>query len=68
MLRKTVYFRTQEDLDKFNAIGNKAEWLHDKLNADFNPVMVIDSSTIVMPTRPNIAPIEPTTTPPEEAA
>lgn len=27
MIRKTVYFRTQDELDKFNAIGNKAEWL-----------------------------------------
>lgn len=32
MIRKTVYFRTQEDLDKFNAIGNKAEWLHEHLS------------------------------------
>lgn len=31
MIKKTVYFRTQEDLDKFNAIKNKAEWLHDHL-------------------------------------
>lgn len=32
MIRKTVYFRTQEDLDKFNALPNKAEWLHIKLS------------------------------------
>lgn len=31
MLKKTVYFRTQEDLDKFNALPNKAEWLHEQL-------------------------------------
>jgi hypothetical protein len=32
MLKKTVYFRDQEDLDKFNALPNKAEWLHEHLN------------------------------------
>lgn len=57
MIRKTVYFRTQEDLDKFNAIKNKAEWFHGILNdswimealkyvqrAEFKPEMIIDSS------------------------
>lgn len=34
MLKKTVYFRTQEDLDKFNAIKNKAEWLQTQLNPE----------------------------------
>jgi len=33
MLKKTVYFRTQEDLDKFNALPNKAEWISERLNA-----------------------------------
>ena len=31
MIQKTVYFRTQEDLDSFNAISNKTEWLHQRL-------------------------------------
>lgn len=34
MLQKTVYFRTQEDLDLFNALPNKTQWLHSKLHAD----------------------------------
>lgn len=34
MIKKTVYFRTQEDLDKFDAIKNKAEWLHEHLSVD----------------------------------
>lgn len=32
MIKKTVYFRDQDDLDKFNAIKNKAKWLHERLN------------------------------------
>lgn len=32
--QKTVYFR-EEDLPKWEAIGNKAEWLHDHLNPTF---------------------------------
>ena len=39
MIQKTVYFRTQEDLDKFNAIKNKAEWLHEHLKRE--PVFVM---------------------------
>jgi len=44
MIRKTVYFRSQEDLDKFNALPNKAEWLHDHLS----------SSYIIGYTKPNV--------------
>lgn len=36
MLQKTVYFRTQEDLDLFNALPNKTQWLHDRLNQDLS--------------------------------
>lgn len=32
MIQKTVYFQTQEDANLFNALSNKAQWLHDKLN------------------------------------
>jgi hypothetical protein len=32
MLKKTVYFRSQQDLDAFNAIKNKAEWLNEMLS------------------------------------
>lgn len=31
MIQKTVYFRTKEDLDLYNALPNKAEWLHEHL-------------------------------------
>ncbi len=31
MIQKTIYFRTQEDLDLFNEIDNKAGWLHEHL-------------------------------------
>lgn len=34
MIKKTVYFRTQIDLDAFNAIKNKTEWLHEHLGVD----------------------------------
>jgi hypothetical protein len=35
MYQKTVYFQTQEDLNRFNAVSNKAQWLHNKLEEDF---------------------------------
>lgn len=34
LIQKTVYFRTQQDLDAFNAIPNKTEWLHNQLELD----------------------------------
>ena len=59
MIKKTVYFRTQEDLDKFNAIDNKAKWLHERLNN----VVFEDNEYQVTQVK-----IEPTITPPEATA
>lgn len=52
MIRKTIYFRTQEDLDKFNAISNKAEWLHNRLNWPATPpVTAVRESVQETPTQ-----------------
>lgn len=67
MPRVDIWIR-KEDWQKWQSIKDKPEWLHEHLNRDFNPVMVIDSSKLVMPTKPNLAPIEPKLTPPEESA
>jgi hypothetical protein len=78
MLKKTVYFRDQEDLNKFNAIANKAEWLHEHLKNvsthDINwktehPVCKICHATVVdISLGANCVPLEPTYTDPEDVA
>lgn len=32
MIQRTVYFRDEADIKKWNKIQNKAAWLHEKLN------------------------------------
>lgn len=36
MIRKTVYFRDEEDVKKWEAIENKAAWLHEHLNGELS--------------------------------
>lgn len=74
MLRKTVYFRDQDDLDKFNAIKNKAEWLHDHLDVDIMKNKIGSQEIFAVNRKPtgyyeaaNPKFTEPTVTPPEEA-
>lgn len=59
MIQKTVYFRNQDDLDKFNALPNKAEWLHEHLNTPTIQQVNALASAVVS---------EPKLTPPEETA
>lgn len=48
MIKKTVYFRTQEDLDKFNAIPNKAQWLQDKLEDTPNMITQLPKPQVIL--------------------
>lgn len=57
--QKTVYFR-EEDLDKWEAIPNKAEWLHEMLNLPQIPIAKIEGYKVMSS--------EPTLTEPEETA